>query len=88
MKTVNIEKTRYRDNIGVTLRYVVFGMLSFIVIAVLLNASALKKDADLMKFGIRRNICLTIISPLSDLSSSMRLNMFREWLDNLTILKG
>ncbi len=88
MNTLNIEKSRYRANSGVKLRYVVFGILSFVVIGLLLNASALEKKAELMEFGIRRDLCLSVIQPVSTLSAVMRIDLFRNWLEGHAIMEG
>jgi len=84
MKTINIEEFRYSANLGVNLRYVACGILSFVVIGLLLNAAALEKNATLLEFGLRRDICRAVIHPVSVVSSYLRVDMFREWIESLS----
>jgi hypothetical protein len=88
MKTVNIEEIRYRANAGIDLRQVVYGVISFVVVCLLLNASALEKNATLMEFGIMRNVCMAVIHPVSVVSSFLHVDLFRNWIENLSVIGG
>jgi len=88
MKTVSIEESRYSANAGVNLRYVVYGIISFVVVCLLMNGSALEKNATLMEFGVMRNICMTAIHPVSVVSSFLHIDLFRNWIESLSIMGG
>lgn len=88
MKTVNIEEIRYSANAGVNLRHVVYGIISFVVVCLLLNASALERNATLMEFGVMRNVCIAVIHPVSTASSFLHIDLFRNWLESLSAMRG
>ncbi len=87
MKNKSIEESRFQQGVGVDLHRVSGGVFVFVLAATLLNAAALDKSAHLMEFGLRRNICIALITPVDRLSKTLGLEQFREWIEKVPIRK-
>jgi len=85
MKNTNIEEFRFSADAGINVLKVAYGMAVFVVLGLLLNASALHKNAELMEFGFGRNICLTAIGPVNRVSAYLHINSFRAWVEKVPV---
>lgn len=84
MKTEAIEEARLKRGCGVSVKSAVLAVICFYLAALLLNASALHRQASLMEFGRMRSICMGAITPAQWLSSHLYLNRLRSSLEEIT----
>jgi len=85
MKNAGIEERRFAGGCGVGLRRVVGGVLVFSLAALLLNAEALRRDAELMEYGLLRNLCLDLITPVYVLSDSLGVDTLRGLVEKFSL---
>jgi hypothetical protein len=85
MNTENIEEVR--GQCGVQVHTAMMGMIVFAVLALLLNAVALQRNASLMEFGWKRQVCLAFIKPVAGLSETLHIDDFRGWVESINFLE-
>ncbi len=85
---VNIEEARAAAGAGGDIRWVARGVAIFAVAGLLLNASALLRNASLMEYGGRRDFCMACMSPIAEGSAVMRLDRLRTWIESIGLSEG
>ena len=57
------------------------GMGLFYLAAMLLNASSLQRELDLIKYGRQHDVSVALIKPVAELSHMLSLDKPRQWLE-------
>lgn len=68
---------------GTPLRKVHYAVAVFYVVALLLNAQGLQQNAELMRYGKLRELCLRMIEPIAEAPGISRLSEPREKLEEI-----
>lgn len=84
----SIDERRARAGAGNALRGVGCGVTVFVVVALLLNASALQRNASLMEYGLMRDTCLAVIKPIAAVSCFLGLDRPRAFVEGFRISEG
>ena len=84
MKARAIEVERAKAGCGVELPRVHRALALFYVLLALFNGTSLLRQAELMRYGGRRDVCVALARPLAALSHATGLDRPRMWVERLT----
>ncbi len=83
----SIEDLRARGGNGIPLGETVRGMLVFTALVLLMNGSALLRNATLMEYGVARDIAVTVTRPVAAVSAILHVDRLRTCVESLPILE-
>lgn len=87
MRVREIETERAAANCGVPPRQAHRALAVFYVLMLLLNGSALLREAELLPYGRGRDVCVALARPLAAVSGATRLDRPRGWIER-TVVTG
>ena len=79
MSDIGVE--RRANNCGQSIRKTMLAVLYFYVLAGLLNGEANLHEAELLRYGTKRDVCVAILKPAAWLSRVTYLSTWRTWLE-------
>jgi len=80
-KNGHIEIERFENGCGAPLREVIIAVAVFYILATLLNAETLLKNARLKEYGRSRDVCIAVIEPVARFSRLIHFNAPRQWIE-------
>ena len=83
-----IEDRRALAGVGGHLRWAFWGVGVFVICSLLLNVSALQRNASHMEYGFKRDVCLAVIKPIASFSALLCLDRPREWVEQYRVSEG
>jgi len=82
----NIGAERHAAGCGQPVRCVAAAVFSFYIFAGLLNGVAMQKNIELLPYGTRREVCLSLIRPVAWLSRHTHAADLRTGLDQFILM--
>jgi len=72
---------RSANNCGQSIRKTMLAVVCFYVFAGVLNGEANLHEAELMRYGLKRDVCVPLLKPAAWLSRVTYMGTLRKWLE-------
>ena len=79
MSDIGVE--RRENNCGQSIRKTMLAVVCFYVFAGVLNGEANLHEAELLRYGTKRDVCVALLKPAAWLSRVTYLSTLRNWLE-------